>query len=129
MIKCQEAFDKVKYALTHTPVLALPTFGEPFEVICDTSIVGIGAILLQKGQSIALKVESFPLLKNIIPLVSKNLKRLCMPCALTLLFGRCRLHGSDKPQFPHIFKITTSIVKASGPMIRVFRSKLYKNFD
>jgi hypothetical protein len=48
MVECQEAFDKVKYALIHAPVLALPTFGEPFEVICDASIVGIGTILLQK---------------------------------------------------------------------------------
>jgi hypothetical protein len=52
-VKCKEAFDKVKYALTHAPVLALPTFGEPFEVICDASIVGIGAILLQEGRLIA----------------------------------------------------------------------------
>ena len=42
----------MKYALTHAPVLALPTFGEPFEVICDASIVGIDAILLQKRQPI-----------------------------------------------------------------------------
>ena len=46
-VDCQKTFDKVTYALTHAPVLVLPTFGEPFEVICNASIVGIGAIILQ----------------------------------------------------------------------------------
>jgi hypothetical protein len=46
--ECQKAFDKVKYALTHAFVLALPTFGTPFEVICNASIIGIGAFLLKK---------------------------------------------------------------------------------
>jgi hypothetical protein len=64
-VECQEAFYKVKYALTHAPVLALPTFGEPFEVIFDASIVGIGAILLQKGRPIAFENQKFsPAEKN-----------------------------------------------------------------
>jgi hypothetical protein len=44
MVGCQEAFDKVKYALTHAFVLALPIFCEPFEVNCNAFMVGIGAI-------------------------------------------------------------------------------------
>ena len=48
MVECQEEFNKVKYVLTHAPMLALPTFSKLFEVICDAFIVGIGAILLQK---------------------------------------------------------------------------------
>jgi hypothetical protein len=43
----------VKYVLTHAFVFALPIFGEPFEVIYNASIIGIGAILLQKGWPIA----------------------------------------------------------------------------
>jgi hypothetical protein len=54
----------VKYALTHASVLALPTFGEPFEVICDASIVGIGAIFLQQGRPIAFKSQKFSLAEN-----------------------------------------------------------------
>jgi len=51
--QCEESFEGVKYALTHAPVLILPTFGERFEVICDASLVGIGAVLLQNGKPIA----------------------------------------------------------------------------
>jgi hypothetical protein len=51
--QCQESFEGVKYALTHAPALSLPIFGERFEVICDASLLGIGAVLLQKGRPIA----------------------------------------------------------------------------
>ena len=44
--QCQESFEGVKYALIHAPVLSSPIFGERFEVICDASLLGIGAILL-----------------------------------------------------------------------------------
>lgn len=50
---CQEAFDSLKAALTSAPVLALLTAGVPFEVICDASGFGLGAILQQDGRSVA----------------------------------------------------------------------------
>ena len=53
--ECQEAFEMVKHSLTNAPVLAMPDYTEPFEleVICDASIKGIGAVLLQHGKPIA----------------------------------------------------------------------------
>jgi hypothetical protein len=50
---CQQAFDGVKAALTNPPVLAMPRYDQPFEVICDASGVGIGAVLLQEGRPVA----------------------------------------------------------------------------
>jgi hypothetical protein len=63
-VEYHEAFDKVKYALTHAPVLALPTFDESFEVIRNASIVGIGAILLQKGRPIAFESRKLSPVEN-----------------------------------------------------------------
>jgi hypothetical protein len=49
----QAAFDELKIAMSHTPVLALPNFQEPFTVETDACAVGIGAVLMQNGQPIA----------------------------------------------------------------------------
>jgi hypothetical protein len=53
---CEEAFAKLKHALTHAPVLATPDYSEgaqPFSVVCDASITGVGAVLMQGDRPIA----------------------------------------------------------------------------
>ena len=42
-----EAFKKLKIAMTQAPILSLPDFSKLFIIECDASGVGIGAILLQ----------------------------------------------------------------------------------
>lgn len=53
--ECQAAFDGVKLALTQAPTLAMANFEEPFEmeILCDASLLGIGAVLTQQGRPIA----------------------------------------------------------------------------
>ena len=55
--ECQRVFDAVKKALTEAPTLAIIDFANhtdmQIEVICDASIVGIGAVLTQFGRPLA----------------------------------------------------------------------------
>jgi len=47
------SFDKVKMAMTQTPVLALPNFQEPFVIETDACQDGVGAVLMQHGKPVA----------------------------------------------------------------------------
>lgn len=45
---CQEAFDRLKSALTSSPILSLPTNEAVYVLDCDASDFGIGAVLSQR---------------------------------------------------------------------------------
>ena len=44
---CQDAFDKLKDAVSHESVLQLPDFEQPFEVHTDASDRALGGVLVQ----------------------------------------------------------------------------------
>ncbi|GFU61075.1 retrovirus-related Pol polyprotein from transposon 297 [Trichonephila clavipes] len=52
--EAQDAFNKVKQALTEAPVLQLPNFQEQFNLFTDAIGVGIGAVLNQNHRPIAI---------------------------------------------------------------------------
>eukprot|EP00798_Chlamydomonas_sp_ICE-L_P030045 gene30045-biopygen15901 len=84
------AFEGLKTALTSAPVLTLPDFDKPFEVISDASLLGTGAVLLQDKHPIAYSSKKYiPAEKNYT--VSEQ-EMLGIVHALTE--WRCYLEGS-----------------------------------
>ncbi|MCO5587035.1 hypothetical protein L7F22_040980 [Adiantum nelumboides] len=51
----KEALEKLKYFLSHGPILKVPDLRKPFEVHCDASGDFIGAVLNQEGHAVAFK--------------------------------------------------------------------------
>jgi len=55
----QLSFEQVKEALISAPVLQLPDHTQPFDLVCDASINGVGAILIQNNHPIAFFSRKF----------------------------------------------------------------------
>ncbi|KAJ9528788.1 hypothetical protein QJQ45_000017 [Haematococcus lacustris] len=48
-----DAFNALKQAISNVPMLKLPDHSKPFQVHCDASLEGIGAVLMQDGYPLA----------------------------------------------------------------------------
>ena len=59
-VSCTQAFNDLKRALTTAPVMVLPDPGKPFELVCDASGFGIGAVLLQNEKPVACYSRKMP---------------------------------------------------------------------
>jgi hypothetical protein len=52
-VEAQKAFERLKTAMTSTPVLALPDFTQPFVIETDACDKGVGVVLAQNGHPIS----------------------------------------------------------------------------
>ena len=86
----QEAFDRDKQLLTHAPVLRMPDFTKPFEIITDASDFALGAVLVQDRHPIA--YESRKLIPAEINYTVTEKELLASVHALTV--WRCYLEGT-----------------------------------
>jgi hypothetical protein len=89
--ECQEAFEKVKHALTNAPVLAPPELGKPFEVVSDASGVGLGAVVLQDGRPVAFESRKLSPAEQNYTVTEQQM----LGVVHALKTWRCYLEGSD----------------------------------
>ncbi|KAF3676715.1 Type I inositol-1,4,5-trisphosphate 5-phosphatase CVP2 [Capsicum annuum] len=68
-----QVFEKLKVAMTTTPVLALSDFSQPFVIECDASDLGIGAVLLQNNKPIAFFTRVLARQHQLLPAYEKEL--------------------------------------------------------
>ncbi|XP_047256108.1 uncharacterized protein LOC124888861 [Capsicum annuum] len=51
--ECKKAFECLKEKLVPTPIIVAPDWSKTFEIMCDTSGVALGAVLVQKKEFLA----------------------------------------------------------------------------
>jgi hypothetical protein len=69
----QQTFNKLKEVMSTCTVLALPDFSQPFVLECDTSGVGIGAVLMQGGYPIVFESRKLDESERLYPIYDKEM--------------------------------------------------------
>lgn len=89
--EADQAFHLIKEELVNPPVLALPDFSKPFEVITDASNYALGAILLQDGRPVAYESRLLSPAERNYPTHDRE----CLGIVHAYQVWRCYLEGTD----------------------------------
>lgn len=54
---CEESYKKLKECLTSTSVLSLPSSIRRYVIYCESSYMGLGCVLIQRGRVITFALE------------------------------------------------------------------------
>lgn len=76
--EAQDAFDRLKRAMSQTPMLALPDFKQPFSIeigACDTRI---GAVLTQNGHPVAYYIKALSSINQKLPIYENEFLAIMM---------------------------------------------------
>ncbi|XP_070005375.1 uncharacterized protein [Nicotiana sylvestris] len=104
--ECEESFQKLKVALTTTPILTHPTGAGFFIIYCDASRVGLGCVLMQNGKVVA--YDSRQLKNHEKNYITHDLELAAIVFALKIwrhyLYGEpCEIY-TDHKSLQYIFK-------------------------
>jgi hypothetical protein len=100
--RCQDAFELLKQKLNEAPLLRTPNEKLPYEVVMDASDLGLGAVLLQEGNSVAFesrKLNSAELNYNVT-------EKEMLAVVHALRVWRCYLEGADFTVYTNHVSIT-----------------------
>ena len=114
--ECQASFELLKQKLTSAPVLIPPDTSKPFQIFCDASLQGLGAVLFQERQVVA--YTSRQLRPHELNYPTHDLELAAVVHALKvwrhyLLGNRCEIF-SDHKSLKYIFTQPDLIAKGDG---------------
>ena len=76
--EASKAFDALKLAVSHPPVLKLPDFSKPFVIECDACATGVGAVLMQDQRPLASLSQALKGINLILSTYEKELLALVL---------------------------------------------------
>jgi hypothetical protein len=89
--KQQKAFTQLPWCLTDAPVLALLNPAAPYEVVCDASGIGCGAVLMQNKTPTAFHSDKLSNTERRYPVGEQELSAVIT----ALRQWRCYLEGAE----------------------------------
>jgi hypothetical protein len=92
--ECLKAFRALKEVLTSTPVIRPPSWGEPFEIMCDASDYAVGAVLGQRIDKLPYVIYYASRTLNDAQLNYSTTEMMLLAVVFMLDKFRCNLLGS-----------------------------------